>query len=108
MFGYVSYYTYDEVNRMEKVWRDQRGCAYYTYDENGNVTKKAVLSQGPLYHTYFTYDALNRPLSIHNRLPDDSALADFDYTYDAAGRMTNWVREDGRRCPRFPRFLSLG
>ncbi|EMS69249.1 RHS repeat-associated core domain-containing protein [Ruminiclostridium cellobioparum] len=65
---YATRYTYDALNRLEKVYKKYNGADVYTqyyYDANGNKT--AERNERGNY-TYFTYDTMNRLKTVKDAL----------------------------------------
>jgi RHS repeat-associated protein len=77
---YTTTYTYDKLNRPDKVIRKANGQDVYTqtlYDEAGN---KSAERNERGYTTRYTYDSMNRLLTV-----TDAENHAMTYTYDLAG-----------------------
>ena len=79
-------YNYDYLNRMVKVSEPGKALtlAEYTYDSNNNLSKES-LNNGQ-YEVQYTYNAANLITGmINKRVPDNSTLSSYSYTYSLDG-----------------------
>ncbi len=84
------YYIYDAANRMTQVNSATILNTYYQYNASSNVSKKRLPNSGVA--AYYSYDMADR-LSSLRYLKSGGGVAYFDYTRDAAARITKIRRE---------------
>ncbi len=75
----VTQYEYDERNQLEKTTYPDNSFITFNYDGNGNI-KETHNSGSYSAFNLFTYDKLNRPISIR-----DQNGYTVGYSYDVAG-----------------------
>ncbi|WP_240419718.1 S8 family serine peptidase [Paenibacillus periandrae] len=89
-FGYVSYYHYDNRNRLDVVGptTDMNNYdAAYTYKGN-NLLSRAKLRNGN--KSEYAYDGLKLNTLLHKKA-DETVINSYSYGYDANGNMTSKV-----------------
>lgn len=92
--NHATTYSYDALNRMSATVSSDAKTYSYTYDKVGNRTK--VTSPNGLEAVY-TYDNLNRLLSVTNRKTTGGAVvSSFTYTLGATGNRTKLIENTGR------------
>jgi RHS repeat-associated protein len=87
----VSYYGYDELDRMSSLRADAFGIdatTYYVHDAVGNRTR---IDDAESHSTYFAYDELNRLASETDAL----GKAEY-YAYNAVGNVLSRTDGDGQ------------
>lgn len=85
-------YTYDELNRLHTVTDEQNGVTTHTYDAAGNLK---TLSFPNGFVTTYSYDDLNRPLSVVTKNAQGTVVGSETYTLHPTGRRTQLVSFDG-------------
>jgi RHS repeat-associated protein len=88
--NYSVFYSYDLLNRLEKIaWRHNGSEVYtrYVYDETGNRIK-TIDERG--FETTYEYDSMNRLISSA-----DPMGGVWSYTYDLAGNMLSETNPKG-------------
>ncbi len=88
--NYTTEYSYDLLNRLEKITIKYEGkdvFTQYTYDASGN---KLTERNGHGYTTSYTYDKLNRVETI-----TDAKNNQYRYTYDLAGNKLSETNSKG-------------
>ena len=82
--GFVTNYLYDSAGRLSSLTNSSGATIVsYTYDSVGRLSTKTL---GNGTSTTLTYDANGNPLNVVNHGAGNSALSEYDYTYDAEGR----------------------
>jgi hypothetical protein len=89
--GAAAYFGYDDGQRLVQGLSPAAKACYYTYDPSSNVTRKE-LGNGVVM--WGAYDQADRVSSLRYAKPDGTAVAYFDYGWDAAGRILRIARED--------------
>ncbi|MFE4568827.1 RHS repeat-associated core domain-containing protein [Paenibacillus chitinolyticus] len=114
-FGSKATYTYQKT-KLEKVYTNEisgpsqpdNGFAKYEY--NGNGTVKSItypkLTDGSYLKTTYTYDKINRLLSLVNT-KGDQVLSRFDYTYDPNGNIQTVTDSNGRSTYSYDKLNRL-
>lgn len=77
-------FAYDSLNRLISATNPESGTFTYLYDNNGNLTQRTENGRG--IHTKYTYDQLNRLLTISY---DDGVTPPVTFTWDQA--ITNGI-----------------
>jgi YD repeat-containing protein len=90
VLGVAAYYTYDVLGRMTGVRAPSEGQASFAYDASRNLTRKEL---GNGIVAWAGYDQAERITSLRYAKADGTAVAYFDYGWDAAGRITRIARE---------------
>src|SRR6185295_14341139 len=88
-----AYYSYDEANRMTRATSLSGRDAYYQYDASSNMSKKRYPNTGVV--AYYSYDKAER-ISNLRYFKSGAGVAYFDYSRDAAGRITKINREGNK------------
>jgi len=85
--GHEENYSYDSLGRLDAMTDESDSLIVdYDYDVAGRIVKKTL---GNDVYTTYGFDDTDRLITLSNRKPDDSVLSQFDYTYDASGRVTS-------------------
>lgn len=84
-------YAYDSDNRLISVTDWLGGVTTYSYDIAG-ILQSSVNPNGT--KTTYSYDAANRLIGLSNRKSNDTVIAGFTYTLDAAGNHTLVVKDE--------------
>lgn len=86
-------HEYDTLNRLIKVTDTNSGITSYEYDAIGNRTKMTYPNG---VEARYTYDNLNRLVTLENVAPDNSTLSSYTYTLGASGNRLQVVENSGR------------
>jgi RHS repeat-associated protein len=89
----ITYYTYDERNRLKAVTDNVAGVTTYNYDANSNLTQ-TVLANGVIESR--TYDLLNRLSDLVNKKGNGTILSGYHYTLDKVGNRVKVAEDNGR------------
>jgi RHS repeat-associated protein len=90
--GFTMQYVYGQAGRLAQLVDDTgKALVKYTYDKAGRVTRKD--DANGTFATY-AYDAAGRLLTLVNHKDKKTINAQFDYTYDPAGRVGS-MKTDG-------------
>jgi len=81
--GGVFTYTYDPLNRLQKILKDGQLLRSYEYDEFGNRTKMTDCNGRSSY----TYNSLNQLISMADAVGDEQS-----YTYDKRGNVIEIIK----------------
>lgn len=92
-------WEYDPLGRVTSV-TNVLGAFRYNY-VNATFHPAAMLYPNGQRTDYSYYDNLGdqRLEVIHNQAPGAQTLSKFDYAYDPAGLITNWVQQAGNATP---------
>ncbi|MCL4807396.1 MAG: hypothetical protein KJ062_06305, partial [Thermoanaerobaculia bacterium] len=83
--GYVLDWEYDASGRIARITRGGGALVVsYAYDAHGRLSRE---DRGNGTATVHTWDAASRATGVRHLGPGGSILADFTYSYDAAGRV---------------------
>ena len=88
--GTACYYGYDGAQRMNSLLSPYAKSAYWTYDSQNNVLQKTY---GNGMVSFANFDNASRISSLRYATSAGAAIAYFDYSRDAAGRITAIGRE---------------
>lgn len=89
----VHLYTYDALNRLTTVTDTESRVTSYEYDAVGNRTK--ITYPNGVEATY-TYDDLNRLVTLENVAPNDSIISSYTYILGVSGNRLQVVEDNGR------------
>jgi RHS repeat-associated protein len=89
----ITYYTYDERNRLKAVTDNVGGVTAYNYDANNNLTQ-TVFANGVVESR--TYDLLNRLSDLVNKKGNGTILSGYHYTLDKVGNRVKVAEDNGR------------
>ncbi len=87
-------YSYDAGERVSSVER-QGSSVQFTYNTNNGLLSTMTYPNG--VEAEYDYDRMDRITGITWTGPGSSVLRSFEYSYDAAGMITNIAREDGEK-----------
>ncbi len=90
----TSTYSYDALNRLSTVTTPDSGVTTYTYDNVGN---RASITYPNDTVTNYTYDILNRLITLENRKSLGDIISNYTYTLGPAGNRLSVVENSGRR-----------
>ncbi|MHB8800013.1 MAG: DUF7619 domain-containing protein [Thermoanaerobaculia bacterium] len=91
--GYVLDWEYDAAGRIVRIMRNGGTLVvFYEYDTHGRLLRE---ERGNGTATIYAWDAASRATGVRHLGPGGSILADFTYTYDAAGRVVSASGPDG-------------
>ena len=95
---------YDALGR---VTQETNALGTFTYGYDGMSGRLASVSypngQTSAYN-YFPTAQDHRLQTIHHRLPDQTTLSRFDYTYDVVGNIVTWQQQAGTAAPELWRY----
>ncbi len=86
----------DGADRLSELTTPQDAFAYTYNTNNGMVATMEATNSG--VRVAYTYDILDRLVSITWRDSSDSVLRSFEYGRDVLGMVTNVTRETGAEC----------
>ena len=86
-------YGYDAMDRLTAVTEPDGARTGYRYDAVGNLVGVDYPSG---LRAERTYDALDRPVRLEHRAPDDSLVSAFAYTLGPIGHRLQVAEHDGR------------
>ncbi len=103
--GFAVTYAYDAVGRLARLADDSGELvAAYQYDAVSRPVRKDL---GNGTYTTYGYDAGGNLLHLTTYAPAGSVVSQFDYTYDAAGRVTTMTTGDGQWTYRYDQGREL-
>src|SRR5437588_4246182 len=84
-------YTYDAVNHLTKITDGSNLATSYVYDAANKLTSRTLPNS---VATIYTYDGLDRLTRLKDA-KNNTVIADNNYTYNAAGQITQNIDQSG-------------
>ncbi len=104
---FLTSWLYDDAGRVTEVSQTSQAGGHavaakrttLSYDLDGRLTTlsrfESLDASAPVADTVAVFDAADRLTNLDHTAPGGAALASYDWTYDADGRLTRTVSADG-------------
>lgn len=90
--GYILHYEYDALNRLVRIYDDEKTIVAYEYDAAGRRTKRTL---GNGTYTEYGYNAMNYLTELTNYAPGGTVQSSFKYDYNKAGMRQSMTSLEG-------------